>query len=298
MSLRALEFFCGIGGFTAATQALPIEGVGAYDASQHVIEIFEHNWAEPCKQRNILQMGPDELIELDADLWWMSPPCQPYTTRGLQRDLEDRRAKSFVHMLELFDAVRPPSLAMENVEGFLKSEARTALFTLLRDHDYAFREAVICPTELGIPNRRPRYYLIASRHELGEVDLTPLPHRPVRDFLDESPDPDLWVGEADVAEYGHGFDIVDPDDDDAVTACFTSAYGKSWIYSGSYLKTERGVRRFSPLEIARLMQFPPHFSLPDDLDRRKAYKYIGNSLAIDVVRRLAGAFIGPEATLS
>lgn len=289
---RALEFFCGIGGFTAATKSHPIEVVGAWDASQHVIEIFRHNWDDPSKQRNILQLKPEELQQIDADIWWMSPPCQPYTTRGLQRDLEDRRARSFLHMVELFEAVRPPSLAMENVEGFLKSEARTFLFERLDSLGYQFREAIICPTELGIPNRRPRYYLVASRDGLSEIDLTPRSRRPVRDFLDANPDPDLYVGASDLAEYGHGFDIVDPTDDDAVTACFTSAYGKSWIYSGSYLKTDNGVRRFSPAEIARLMQFPPNFGLPDHVERRKAYKYIGNSLAIEVVRRVVGTVAG------
>lgn len=191
-------------------------------------------------------------------------------------------------MIELFESVNPPALAMENVEGFLKSDARTLLFERLRQQGYEFHEAIICPTELGIPNRRPRYYLVASREGLGELDSSPVGHRPLRDYLDESPASDLWIDAENVAQYGHGFDIVDPNDDDAVSACFTSAYGKSWIYSGSYLRTEDGIRRFSPEEVARLMQFPASFSIPAGIERRKAYKYIGNSLAIEVVRRVIG----------
>jgi site-specific DNA-cytosine methylase len=287
--MRALELFCGIGGFTAAADRHGIEVVRALDASQHVIAFFRHNWDAPAKQANILQLGADDFAAFEADLWWMSPPCQPYTTRGLQRDLSDRRAKSFLHMLEVIEAAPPRHLAMENVEGFLKSEARTRLLELLERLDFDVREAVICPTELGLINRRPRYYLVASRDGLTNADLSPVAQTPrLIDLLDAEVAADLWVAPEDVAEYGHGFDIVDADTPDAVTSCFTSAYGKSWIYSGSYLRQDGRIRRFSPDEILRLMQFPAHVSPPPGLERRKAYKYIGNSLAIEAVYRVLG----------
>ncbi len=288
--MRALEFFCGIGGFTAAAKQHPIEVVGALDASQHVIEFFRHNWDDPAKQTNILQLNADKVRAFEAELWWMSPPCQPYTTRGLQRDLEDRRAKSFLHILDLLAEVRPSHIAMENVEGFLKSEARTRLVGLLDDLNFEFREAVICPTELGIPNRRPRYYLVASTGGLVDADLSPMnPRRTVRSYLDETVDESLYIADEDIETYGHGFDIVESDDDEAITSCFTSAYEKSWIYSGSYLRDSGGIRRFSPAEVLRLLHFPGHVSVPSGMPRRNAYKYIGNSLSIEVVSRVLSA---------
>lgn len=43
----------------------------------------------------------DELESLNADVILMSPPCQPYTRVGNQKDVQDERAKSFLHILEL-----------------------------------------------------------------------------------------------------------------------------------------------------------------------------------------------------
>ena len=36
----------------------------------------------------------EELAAFGADLWWLSPPCQPYSVRGRGRDLDDPRART------------------------------------------------------------------------------------------------------------------------------------------------------------------------------------------------------------
>ena len=66
-----------------------------------------------------------ELAELHADLWLMSPSCQPYTVLNpLAKGAEDSRAKSFIHLMEdvlpeLVAMERHPSyLLVENVAGF------------------------------------------------------------------------------------------------------------------------------------------------------------------------------------
>ena len=69
-----------------------------------------------------------ELAGFEADFWWMSPPCQPYTLRGLRRDLQDPRAGSLIRILDVLEetpaAALPGGLALENVSGFADSEAR------------------------------------------------------------------------------------------------------------------------------------------------------------------------------
>ena len=72
------------------------------------------------------------------------------------------------------------------------------------------------------------------------------------------------------------FVVVRGDDPAAITSCFTSAYGKSPVRSGSYLITSDGLRRFSPEEILRLLGFPRWFSLPPELRPRTAWKLVGN----------------------
>ena len=75
----------------------------------------------------------------------------------------------------------------------------------------------------------------------------------------------------------------------SVTACFTSAYGRSPVRSGSYLATAAGIRRFSPAEILRLLGFPADYELPPEMTLRNAWRLVGNSLSVPAVRTVLAA---------
>ena len=155
---------------------------------------------------------------------------------------------------------------------------------------YAWRETLVCPSELGLPNRRPRYYLAASR--VGEPSaLDRRPRRPpitVADCLDPVVETDALRLDAETARrYDGALHVVDPDDPAAVTRCFTSAYGRSPVRSGSYLRlTDGGLRRFDPSEVLRLLDFPSRYALPSTVRRARAWRLVGNTLSIEPVRRL------------
>jgi tRNA (cytosine38-C5)-methyltransferase len=66
------------------------------------------------------------LASLEADLWLLSPSCQPYASslNPLAKDAADPRAKSFLHLIEnvlpaMVSAQKNPRyLLVENVSGF------------------------------------------------------------------------------------------------------------------------------------------------------------------------------------
>ncbi|MFH2002424.1 MAG: DNA cytosine methyltransferase [Planctomycetota bacterium] len=284
--MKALEMFAGLGGFAfAAGHAM--EKIVALDVSAHLVSLYAQNHSHHAVQANIESLDPDALRSFDADFWWMSPPCQPYTVRGNQRDLEDPRALSFKRLLAALPVVRPACLGLENVAGFQESQAREALLRILAKENYTVMERILCPTELGIPNRRPRYYLAAVREGgLREFRLQPV-GRDLLSYLDPDPDETLIVPPRIVEKYGRAFDIVRPGDPEAVATCFTSAYGRSWSLSGSYLEDPNGrLRLFSPKEVLRLLHFPDSFSFPSHVTRRQQWKYAGNSLNVAAVREV------------
>ena len=55
---------------------------------------------------------------------------------------------------------------MENVKGFELSETRDHFTQVLSEAGYQFQEFLLSPEQIGIPNSRLRYYLIATRGEL------------------------------------------------------------------------------------------------------------------------------------
>jgi site-specific DNA-cytosine methylase len=300
MTIRALELFCGIGGFAAAAAGTNLRVAGAIDQSPAALDVYRLNFpGHDAWQLNLENVTADELAVFGADFWWLSPPCQPYTVRGAGRDIEDPRALSFLRLLKIIAGILeeklPTHLALENVEGFTRSEMRKRLVDLLSRRGFQIQECILCPTDLGVPMRRPRYYLMASRGHLSPpVVIADMPLRPLGDYLDggdisDIPD-ELHVSGDALAKFGKGFRIVDPKDPQAYTTCFTSGYGRSLMHAGSYLQCAGGVRRFAPEEIARLLHFPEGFRFPGRMTLRKKWHLAGNSLSVAAVRKVLEAF--------
>jgi len=216
----------------------------------------------------------------------MSPPCQPFTVRGRQRDVDDRRCRPLLHLLDLIRAVPPRHIGFENVPAFNGSRAHDRLLETLDHTGYHWQERLLCHSALGVPNKRRRYYLLASQDALSPWREPERVERPLSDYLDTDPDPSLYVGRDLLDRYKTALPVTDIDDPWPDTFCFTSAYGNSPVYAGSYLRDNGGIRHFSPAEILRLHHFPSNFSIPADLDLRRAYKLVGNSLAVLSVREV------------
>ena len=302
MAVRALELFCGIGGFAAAVAGSGVEIVGALDHDPTAIATHRLNFPDHgALKKDLERIAAAELAAYGADLWWLSPPCQPYCARGAQRDLTDPRARSLLRLMDLLDGfpdeLLPQYMALENVEGFTQSQARGRLLTLLTCRGYKIHERRLCPTELGVPSRRPRYYMAASRIPFNPSPAkAPLELRPLKNYLETFPADSLpWslLLPADIpARFGSGLRIVDADDPAAYTTCFTSGYGRSIMRAGSYLKCGDGVRYFAPEEIARLLHFPADFRFPEGMPLRRKWHLLGNSLSVIAVRQVLEVFQG------
>jgi DNA (cytosine-5)-methyltransferase 1 len=297
----ALELFCGIGGFSAAVAGAGGRVVGALDQSPMALDVYRLNFPQHrARQADLERVSAAELADFGADMWWLSPPCQPYSVRGRRQDMIDPRARSLARIMAVFTEIPedrlPLHLALENVVGFAHSQAHDLLVAMLEKRGYHIRDYQLCPTELGIPSRRPRYYLVASRAGLVSPRSAPnMQPRTLRTFLDPSldePPADLIVAPEVVDRFGEGFRILDPDDPDAYTTCFTAGYGKSLMHAGSYLRCGAGVRRFSPQEITRLLCFPPTFRFPKALSLRKRWHLLGNSLSVAAVREVLRSLPG------
>lgn len=91
--LRVLELYCGIGGCAAAVGDRA-QIVAAVDINLKALEVVAHNFPHPRVARTLESIPTNIWREWQADLWWLSPPCQPYTQRGRRRDLDDPRAVS------------------------------------------------------------------------------------------------------------------------------------------------------------------------------------------------------------
>ena len=120
--LRVVEFYAGAGGFHYALdrQPTPYHIVASMDINTNTNLVYRHNFPDtPHLNRNICGLTSKELDDLRADVFVLSPPCQPFTRQGRRRDNLDTRTDSFFHLMQLLTVMKcPPSyLLMENVQG-------------------------------------------------------------------------------------------------------------------------------------------------------------------------------------
>ena len=336
-SLRVLEFYSGIGGLRygleyaihnlnnkdeskgndkgSSSERFGIEGVVSFDINDLANKVYQYNREnEKVNTKNLESISAEGIGQYQANVWLLSPPCQPYSRNGQQKDLNDPRAKSLIHLLEIFSGIKPQPdfILLENVVNFEVSQTRTLLINTLVSQCYCIQEYHLSPLQFGIPNQRMRYFLLASKnkdHCTSEYPLhTPIKttfspddeslllqcqRQPIKDFLllnlDNEYKAKLKVPESVMDKKGLLFDIVE--EDDSKSNCFTKAYGRYVEGTGSVLKmgikeNNHDLRYFSPQEIALLHCFPRHFEFPPTLTLRQCYQLLGNSLNVKVVGEL------------
>jgi DNA (cytosine-5)-methyltransferase 1 len=302
--IKALEFYSGIGAFAQAAQAYEIEVLAAFDQSQWANQVYAQNYKHKPVSRNLDSISIKDIP--DADLWWLSPPCTPYSRRGEQKDMADPRAKSFLRLIEFMVTKKPPIILLENVEGFLDSKMYEHLGHTLQEERYQVSTIRLCPTMFGVPMLRPRIFVVASRADRFPSPILSLPQptlqmalsRFIDVSLNDSPaGKDLLLSEADANKHEavlNVIDLNDINDADRYSICFTSGYFRCRKASGSLLRLASGrLRFFSPKEILALLKFTSDFTL-SDLDLPICYRLVGNSVDVRAIDYLLSSVLQPN----
>jgi DNA (cytosine-5)-methyltransferase 1 len=298
---QAVEFFSGIGAFAQTSRARGITVLQAFDQNPDANKVYSLNTGHQPTVRNLDTVRAADVAQ--CDLWWMSPPCKPYSIRGKQKDDEDRRAASLKNLIELLPVHTPQIIMLENVVAFRDSQMHKRLVNALERLEYTQHQLELCPTMFGVPMRRPRFFLIAIRSQSAiRFDATAIPNavpRRLSDYLqtDSEIAAELYLTAETFDRYQQGFDIVDVDDDHATAICFTSGYFRCMKASGSMLRDANGrVRRFSPREMLNLLGFPDAFKLPEDLPLARIAALIGNSVDTRCISFLLDGLKAGEAS--
>ena len=124
-----------------------------------------------------------------CDIYAAGFPCQPWSAAGLGQGTHDKlgRGLIFPHILDYVRKKTPKAFILENVKGLTMSTHKASfnemLATLRADSLYAVTWRVVNTANYGLPQNRPRVYIIGLRRSalVGDIssfkwprpDLTP-----------------------------------------------------------------------------------------------------------------------------
>ncbi|NOS89853.1 MAG: DNA cytosine methyltransferase [Methylococcaceae bacterium] len=162
MSLKSIEICAGAGG-----QALGLERAGFEHVSLVEIE------APACQtlriNREHWHITEGDIRHYSATQWHGidllagGVPCPPFSKAGKQLGDQDER-DLFPDALRLVSECKPQAVMLENVRGLLDSifdEYRAKIITDLKKMGYVAQWRLVCASDFGVPQLRPRVVFVA-----------------------------------------------------------------------------------------------------------------------------------------
>lgn len=163
-SLRVLDLFSGIGGFSLGLERAGMETVAFCEQDKFCQKVLRKHWPEVPIHDDIKTLDGTKYrgtVELVCGGF----PCQPFSRAGKQLGAEDDRFL-WPEMVRVIDEARPTWVCGENVAGIVGVE----LDRVLSDLDsigYESETLVIPACAVDAPHRRDRVWIIAYSNELG-----------------------------------------------------------------------------------------------------------------------------------
>ena len=181
-SISAVDLFCGVGGLTHGLEQAGIKVNAGIDIDGTCKYAYEENNEAGFICKDIDSVTGKYLSSLypedDIKLLVGCAPCQPFSPHTYKK--KDRESDEewglLSKMQRLVEDVKPEIVSIENVPPMEKQGVFTDFVGALDDLDYhVHHEVVYCPN-YGVPQKRRRLVLIASK--LGEISLLSETHAP------------------------------------------------------------------------------------------------------------------------
>jgi DNA (cytosine-5)-methyltransferase 1 len=186
---KVIDLFCGIGGLTHGFIKEGFEVVAGVDSDGTCRYGYERSNHVKFVEKDIMDISATELNALYGENTVIKilvgcAPCQPFSKLNLN-DVTETHLQPLNKFARLVHQIKPEIVLMENVKGLLKNPVFDEFVRTLDRNDYHHTYRVVDFSEYGVPQKRHRLVLLASR--LGEISLVPPTHknrkRTVRDTI-------------------------------------------------------------------------------------------------------------------
>lgn len=303
--MKVGSLFAGIGGIDLGFQQAGFDILWANEIDRDACKTYKLNFPET-------KLFEGDIRKLDAsklenvDIITAGFPCQPFSVCGKQKGFGDDRGNLFFEIMRIADAIKPQIIFLENVANLVehdKGRTFNVIHNELVSRGYYLRYLVADACDYGIPQHRTRTYLLAFR-SVEQCESYRFPdkielEKRVFDILDKSVKVDdcFYLPENSPKYIKMAKAIIDDNQiyrfsDYGIQSgkdgiCFTlKANMGTWYDRVPIIKDNYGIRTITPDECLALMGFPKNFKIVD-IPLKNAYKQIGNSVCVPIIKKIA-----------
>lgn len=170
--MKAIDFFCSIGGVSLGFKQAGIDVLGGIDIDKSCQETYEKNIEAKFMHADVsnlelkkvgrffgIRRNQRELIFVGCS------PCQYYSNIKTDKTKSCKTRLLLADFQEFVNYYRPGYVFVENVPGLdTKPDSPLGKFkTFLSENGYIFKDDVLNAKYFGVPQNRLRYVLIATR---------------------------------------------------------------------------------------------------------------------------------------
>ena len=298
-----IDLFAGVGGFHQAFHNLGAECVFASEWNPAARETYRHNFRKisphlfrdedaffnrditevtqsqkRIPKADLLDQIRDRIPEFDV--LCAGFPCQPFSQAGHKLGFEDERGNLFFDIEKIIYAREPEAIFLENVRHLQSHDNLRTIKEIrkrLKKAGYGeVFEYVVKASDHGLPQHRPRLFIIGFRDETARTRF-------------KKPEPrELTTTMSDIFD---GAEVVNLDGTERRIGYTLRVGGKSSPISdrrnwdGYIVNGE--VRRLMPHHGIRMQGFNSGFSFPAEVSHSDRMKQLGNSVAVPAVEDYA-----------
>lgn len=297
-TVRFIDLFAGVGGMRSAFEAVGGMCVFSSEWDKHAAETYFSNFSD-IPHGDITKISEQAIP--DFDILLAGFPCQPFSSIGKREGFTHKtQGTLFFDVLRIVSHKKPRALLLENVAGLISHDNGNTLKTILESLEeigYRVQFRVMDAAYYGVPQRRRRIYLVGFRTDQisawGSFEWprpTKLPavlgatiKKNVVGYEISTHLQEVYIGKMDDGRP----QILNPRTSSRVTAnTLVASYHKIQRLTGTFVADgPTGLRLLSIEECKAIMGFPKSFTFP--VSRTQAYRQLGNSVAIPLVKKLA-----------
>ncbi|QOX63295.1 DNA cytosine methyltransferase [Anoxybacterium hadale] len=167
-----VDLFAGAGGLSLGAQMAGVKVALAVEKELYAAATYTFN--HPHTKviiddiKNIRSINIESSNNDDRTILFGGPPCQGFSSSNQRtRNRENPSNWLLDEFLRIVDLWKPDWVVFENVYGFVNTENKLFLHKLVTDFEnknYTTVWYILNAADYGVPQRRMRFFLIASKH--------------------------------------------------------------------------------------------------------------------------------------